>query len=104
MLYKIKTKSEIQALLHTLPKEVISEAGRVAEILDNCYNSQGIDGGFILIAENNFDLQTVKHEYLDYTNEIYEFKDDIGDWVSVLYLTGTEYSVTLITKSKYIDI
>ena len=35
MLYKIKTKAEIPSLPHSLPKEVISEAERVAEILDD---------------------------------------------------------------------
>ena len=77
MLYKIKTKAEIPSLPHSLPKEVISEAERVAEILDDCYNSQGTDGGYILIAETKSDLTTVKREYLDYTNEIYEFIDNI---------------------------
>ena len=77
MLYKIKTTAEIPSLPHSLPKEVISEAERVAEIPDDCYNSQGTDGGYILIAETKTDLTTVKCEYLDYANEKYEFMDSM---------------------------
>ena len=99
MIYKITTKPEIEALKGYLPINVISEAERVADILDKYYNSQGMDGGYILIAEDIADLNSVKNEYFDYTDMVYEFKDDIGGWISTLYIIGTEYSVTLITKS-----
>ena len=97
MIYKITTKSEVAALKGRLPVNVISEAERVADILDKYYNSQGMDGGYILIAEDIADLNSVKNEYFDYTDMVYEFKDDIGGWISTLYIIGTEYSVTLIT-------
>lgn len=99
MIYKIKTKSETESLKGTLPARVISETERVADMLDEYYNSQGMDGGYILIAEDIADLDCVKNEYFDYTDTVYEFKDNIGNWVSVLYLIGTEYSVTLITPT-----
>lgn len=99
MIYKITTKPEIEALKGHLPINVISETERVADILDKYYNSQGMDGGYILIAEDIADLNSVKNEYFDYTDIVYEFKDDIGGWISTLYIIGTEYSVTLITKS-----
>ena len=99
MLYKIKTQTEVQSLPNHLPPEVVDEAMRVAEIIDTHYNSQGIDGGFILIAEDKASLEKVRQDYLDYTQEIYEFKDSIGEWMSILYLIGTEYSITLITKN-----
>lgn len=99
MIYKITTKTEIEALKGHIPVNVISEAERVADILDKYYNSQGMDGGYILIAEDIADLDSVKNEYFDYTDMVYEFKDDIGGWISALYIIGMEYSVTLITKS-----
>lgn len=79
MLYKIKTQAEISSLPHHLPTEVIDEVKRVTKILDTHYNSQDIDGGYVLIAEEEADLKMVKRDYLDYTQEIYEFKDPIGD-------------------------
>ena len=42
MIYKITTKSEIEALKGHLPVNVISEAEHVADILDEYYNSQGM--------------------------------------------------------------
>lgn len=98
MIYKITTKSEIAEIKDKLPQSVVSEAERVADILDTNYNSQGINGGYILIAEDIADLDCVRNEYFDYTDVVYEFKDNIGDWRSILYLLGTEYSVTLIVK------
>ena len=99
MIYKIRTQKEIEALKGTLPSNVISEAERVADILDKYYNSQGMDDGYILIAEDIADLDSVKNEYFDYTDMVYEFKDDIGGWISTLYIIGTEYSVTLIVPN-----
>lgn len=98
MIYKITAKSEIAGIADKLPQRVIAETERVSTILDENYNLQGIDGGYILIAEDIADLACVKEKYFDYTDVVYEFKDDLGDWVSVLYLVGTEYSITLITK------
>ena len=98
MLYKIKTKSEIDPIRNKLPEAVITEALRVADFLDIWYNSLDMDGGYILIAEDIADLDSVKKEYFDYSDTIYELKDILcNNWVSVLYLVGTEYSVTLIT-------
>lgn len=98
MLYKIKTNSEIEQLQDKLPLPIIAEIKRVADILDENYNSQGVDGGYILVAENIADIENIKTQYIDYTNLIYEFQDDIGDWISTLYLVGTEYSITIITR------
>ena len=103
MIHKIKTQQDILPLNGKFPKEVIVEVKRVADILDTHYNSQGIDGGYILIAEDIADLDCVRNEYFDYVNMVYEFKDNVGDWASILYLLGTEYSVTLITPKQHIN-
>lgn len=99
MLYKIKTMTDSKTIENKFPDDVIAEVRRVAETLDTYYNSQGIDGGYILIAEDIADLNCVRDKYFNYTDTIYEFKDTMGDWTSVLYLVGTEYSITLITRS-----
>lgn len=102
MLYKIRTMTESKTIENKFPDDVIAKVSRVAEILDTYYDSQGIDGGYILITEYIADLNCVRDKYFDYTDTIYEFKDEIDEWVSLLYLIGTEYSVTLITKSDFI--
>lgn len=112
MLIKIQTKSQLGVIKH-LPIEVFNEAKRVVTILDENYNNFDIDGGYVLIAENADDLQKIIGYYFDYTNTIYEFVNKIkcssGDeYISILYLLGTEYSATLIAPayiiSQYIDI
>ena len=104
MIYKLKRKTDVALITGKFPYEVISEAERIADILDIYYNSQDVDGGYILIAEDIADLVCIKEYYFDYENTLYEFKDVLSkDWISILYLIGTEYSVTLITRSNSID-
>lgn len=112
MLIKIKSRSQLGVIKH-LPIEVFNEAKRVVTILDENYNNYNVDGGYVLIAENADDLKRIIGYYFDYTSMIYEFAERIkcssGDeYISILYLLGTEYSVTLIAPtynvSKYIDI
>ncbi len=91
---KITLNTDITVFLH-LPMEVIREVMRVMEILKENYGDYGIDGGYVLIAETKDDIELLPVNIADY-----EFADriqtPIGDYVSVLYLTGTEYSVTVI--------
>ena len=77
--------------------EVQSEIQRVMEILDENYNDKGIDGGYIVILESHADMGLCP---VDMARAVYEFADLIKtsseDYVSVLYLVGTEYSITVI--------
>ena len=77
--------------------EVQSEIQRVMGILDENYNDKGIDGGYIVILESHADMGLCP---VDTTSTVYEFADLIKtsseDYVSVLYLVGTEYSITVI--------
>ena len=80
-----------------LPMEVQSEIQRVMGILDENYNDKGIDGGYIVILESHADIGLCP---VDMASSIYEFADLIKTsseyYVSVLYLVGTEYSITVI--------
>ncbi len=80
-----------------LPMEVQIEIDRVMGILDENYNDKGIDGGYIVILESHADMGLCP---VDMASSIYEFADLIKtsseDYVSVLYLVGTEYSITVI--------
>ena len=92
----LKTKFDLTKLLH-LPMGVVREAERVLDILDENYNQHKMDGGSVVILENFADIALCP---VDITSSVYEFADRIKtsfeDYVSVLYLTGTEYSKTVI--------
>lgn len=92
----IRTKSDIKAIPY-LPMEVIREAERVLAILDENYTHQGMDGGSVVILEGHADIALCP---VDIASSVYEFADRIKapyeDYISVLYLIGTEYSITVI--------
>ena len=77
--------------------EVVKEAERVLDILDENYTDQGIDGGSVIILQDHADMELCP---VDINSSLYEFADRIKtssiEYVSVLYLIGTEYSITLI--------
>lgn len=91
---KITPNTDISVLFN-FPEGVSKEVIRVLKILKEYYGNYGIDGGYVLIVENKDDIEHIPVNIADY-----EFADriktPIGDYVSVLYLTGTEYSVTVI--------
>ena len=92
----LKTKSDTKAIPH-LPIEVICEAERVLDILDENYAHCGMDGGSVVILQDHADIELCP---VDINSSVYEFADRIKtssiDYLSVLYLIGTEYSITLI--------
>ena len=101
MLIKIKSRSQLDTVSH-LPMEVVEEVKRVVTILDENYNDLNVDGGYVLIAEFADDLETIIGRHFDYREIPFEFANRIkcsssDDYVSVLYLLGTEYSATVIT-------
>ena len=100
MLIKIQTKSQLGLLCH-LPIEVVAEAERVTSILDENYNNNNVDGGYVLIAESVDDLETIINGFFNYREIPFEFVNRVNcsssdDYVSILYLLGTEYSATVI--------
>ena len=102
MLIKIQTKSQLGLLCH-LPIEVVAEAERVISILDENYNNNNVDGGYVLIAESVDDLETIINGFFDYREIPFEFANRINcsssdDYVSILYLLGTAYSTTSLYR------
>lgn len=92
---KLKSKSDLHKL-NGIPTDIRNEAERIAEILDNSYNSQGYDGGYIVVAETREDFNTIKNECVDYTTEPIEIYREVGCCVSLLFLPATEYSVSIL--------
>ena len=63
MLYQFRTKAEALTLEDRIPNYVLNQLCDVAGILDSCYNSHDIDGGYILLAENIQDVEKIKRKY-----------------------------------------
>lgn len=96
MLFQLRTKAEALTLTSRVPAEVLSHICEVCAILDDNYNSHGVDGGYLLLAENVQDLLDIRAHHLDYTTEPIEFLRRINDYISVLYLPATEFGVTIV--------
>ena len=88
-------------MISHLPMEVIKEADRVLDILDENYTHRGMDGGSVVILEDHADMKICP---VDVNSSVYEFADRIKtsseDYVSILYLIGTEYSMTVIIPAR----
>lgn len=97
-MFKITTAKDIDMIRGKFNKNVISECERLAKIFDDNYNCVSMYGGCAIIVENMYDLDIVKHKYVDYTTIPYEFADVIpnSEYISVLYIPATEYAVNLI--------
>ena len=92
---KLKSKSDMYKL-KGMTTDIRSEAERIAEILDENYNSCGYDGGYIVVAETREDFNVIKNECVDYTTEPIEVYREIGCCISLLFLPATEYSVSVL--------
>ena len=86
-----------------MPIEVIKEAERVAAILVENYNQFNTDGGYILIMTPDDEINCFFNEVLgEYISpDDFEFADGVKtssehDYASILYLIGTEYSISVI--------
>lgn len=89
----LKTKDDL-SLLIPFPTEVKNEAIRVMTILYENYTKNNSDGGYIAIIESLDDVSSLS---FDISTSTYEFVDHLSeDYVSILYLIGTEYAVTVI--------
>ena len=96
MLYQFRTKTEAMTLADRVPPDVLEMLCDIAATMDSCYNSHGIDGGYILLAENVQDVEDIKRIHLDYTTEPVELVKHINHYISALYLPATEYAVTIV--------
>lgn len=101
MLYKVCSGADIAKLPIHISQAVRDEIKRVANIFDENYNCNNIDGGYILLAENIDDVLEIIHEHFDFSLNTFELADVITcdngtDYVSVLYLLATEYAIQLL--------
>ena len=92
---KLKSKDDLYKL-DGIATDIRNEAERIAEILDENYNSCGYDGGYIVVAESQEDFNVIKNECVDYTTEPIEIYREIGCCVSILFLPATEYSISIL--------
>ena len=68
MIYKVKSMKDIPVISSIFPQYVVDEASRIAEILDTNYNNYGMDGGYIVLIENERDTEELKR-CIDYCSE-----------------------------------
>ena len=96
MLYKIRTQNDLAKIKGMFPITVADETERVIAVLDENYDNG--KGGFVAVVENELDLEELKKYHLDCQTDVCEFADVLGDsgFVSVLYLVGTEFAITVI--------
>ena len=96
LLYKIRTQNELAMIKGMFPVSVDDEIECVIAVLDENYGND--KGGFVAIAETDLDLEELKQYHLDCKTDVCEFADVLGDsgFVSVLYLVGTEFAITVI--------
>ena len=95
MIYKVKSLKDISVISSIFPQYVVDEASRIAEILDTNYNNYGMDGGYIVLIENERDTEELKR-CIDYCSEPVELSRIIDDYISLLLLPATEYSISVI--------
>lgn len=93
----LRSTSQMRNMEH-LHKDILYEVKRTAGILDMYYNSRGIDGGYVVIAECTEDLERIKEECIDYTTEPIEVITRHGCCLNILFLPATEYSISIILK------
>ena len=98
---KLKSKADLDKL-NGMATDIRNEAERIAEILDDSYNSQGYAGGYIVVAEAQEDFNVIKNECIDYTTEPIEIYREIGCCVSILFLPATEYSISILAHKDII--
>ena len=96
LLYKIRTQNDLAKIKGMFPIAVADEAERVIAVLDENYENG--KGGFVAVVENELDLEELKQYHLDCHTDVCDFADVLGDsgFVSVLYLVGTEFAITVI--------
>lgn len=98
--------------LNMYPLNVISHIGEIISIIDENYGEYreveaGL-GGYVVIAENIVDIETLKKDKIqgivsEYT-DIIECSEGVN-WTSSLFLLSSDYSIVVMTTeelSKYL--
>lgn len=99
-------KKEDLNLLSEYPKEVVENVDNVINILDENYGYNRKltdDGGYVCIIEDIKKVEYLKSNILkglveEFSDVIYE--DSIDKYNSTLYLSSSDYSITIITKNE----
>ena len=105
MIINIWKKQDIE-LVKELPTEVLSTIEDIIEILDENYGTERTVkdlGGYIAVVDED-DIITFKEEILKGT--IAEYIDEIEgvDYISALFLCGSDFAVVVICDKKLINI
>lgn len=108
---KIGTVKEMDKV-KTLPIKVVEAIRDSLVILDEVYGAErNIErdlGGFVLIIENEKDIEAVKRMNLDIYKDIPEYVDKVlisleEVWIKVLFLLSNDYTVVIVGKESIIQ-
>lgn len=109
---KIAILEEMNMIKH-LPNQVIAAAREVVEVLEECYGaSRDIDrdlGGYVVVVENEKDIELLKDSHLVVYNDIPENVDRIETenqevWIKLLFLQSSDYAVVVIAQENLIEL
>lgn len=94
---KIFSKKQLESL-NLYDKAIVGAIAEVITILDQNYGeNRNVDldiGGYVLILENNSDVEAVKKGLLEGLEP--EYTDTIQDYTSSLYLISSDIAVVVI--------
>lgn len=105
---KIAHKKEISVINH-LSAEVINVVLEIITVLDEEYEEErNVDadlGGYVLVVENEEDIEKVREAGIDVTSTIPEYVDLIScsdgeEYTNSLILCNNDYSISLIIPIK----
>ena len=101
MLYVVGRRKEALALADELPGAVVGELLRYTRITEKIFGKE-CDyfeiGGFVVVADDVKDMDTVKEKFINYEEHLCEWANRLkgSNFVSALYLLNNEFTILLI--------
>ena len=97
MLYRIGKEEEIKNIAGLFPCDVIAELLEYTHILEEEYGTDRNylrTGGYSVMTETTEDLAAFS-EVIDFEEDLCEWVRQIGEYLSVLYMLGDDYSIVV---------
>lgn len=102
MIIKFGKTSECEMLPKEIPISVIDFLKKNIVILDNAYGSNRNyykEGGYIIYADNNYDIQNIKENVL---SDVCEWIENIDGYTIELHLLSDDFAVIFCYPTKHI--
>jgi hypothetical protein len=104
ILYKVGTVKELAQFEKMMNRDLYREAMRIVKILDEAYGEgrdvDNADGGFVLVAENIQDVQSISQRYMKLDGNSHEVVDvlkcESGIYINAFFLHNNEFGVNIL--------